>query len=418
VANAAPTVAALTGSVGEDGPSFSEDLLTSASDPDTDVISIENLAPSIDTAGGRHLVLNVDYTLAGSTLAFTSAGFDQFNSLAQGVDDTAVFGFDVHDFLGADTANTLTVTINGLNDPPVANPDVGSAGENENKSFDVVANDTDVDVGDTLSLLSLDSVTVSSSNPAIDGLVLPASVFTIAGGEISFTPGASFDPLSFADTASVVVDYTMQDNHAATSSSHHTLTVNGANDPPVIVSGGGGDSATYFVRVNEQAITTVVATDVDVGDVDTFSIVGGADAASFSIDPDTGDLIFSSHPNPPNRAYAVQVQASDGHGGVDLQSITVNVSADKMNGDVAHTAAETFVFHPTFGANTVTNFDLDHDFLQFDSGMFAADTAAAVLAAAHDQKGSLSIDVHAGHLTIAGITSAQLAAHASDILFV
>ena len=418
VANAAPTVAALTGSVGEDGPSFTEDLLTSASDPDTDSISIANLVSSITTAGGRHLALGTDYTFVGSTISLTGAGFAQFNSLAQGIDDTAVFGFDVQDFLGADTHNTLTLTVHGLNDPPVANPDVGSAGENEIKSFDVVANDTDVDVGDTLSLLSLGSVTVSSSNPVINGLVLPSSVFTIVGGEIKFDPGSSFDPLSFADTAIVIVDYTMQDNHSATASSHLTLTVNGENDPPVIVSGGGGDSASYFVRVNEQSITTVVATDVDVGDVDTFSIVGGADAGRFSIDLNTGKLIFNSHPNPPNRSYTVQVQASDGHGGVDQQTITVNVSADKMNGDAAHAIDETFVFHPKFGANTVTNFDLNNDFLQFDSGMFAADTPAAVLAAAHDEKGGLGIDVHAGHLTIAGITKADLAAHVSDILFV
>jgi Bacterial cadherin-like domain/Bacterial Ig domain len=418
VANAAPTVAALTGSVGEDGPSFTEDLLTGANDPDTDSISIANLDPSITTAGGRHLSLGTDYTFVGSTISLTGAGFAHFNSLAQGINDTAVFGFDVQDVPGAATPNTLTLTVHGLNDPPVANPDIGSAGENETKSFDVVANDTDVDVGDTLSLLSLGSVTVSSSNPVINGLALPSSVFTIVGGKIKFDPGSSFDPLSFADTATVVVHYTVQDNHSATASSGLTLTVHGENDPPVIVSGGGGASASYFVRVNEQAITTVIATDADAGDIDTFSIVGGADASRFSIGLNTGKLVFNSHPNQPNKSYTVQVQASDGHGGVDQQTITVNVSADKMNGDAAHAIDETFVFHPKFGANTVTNFDLNNDFLQFDRGMFAADTAAAVLAAAHDEKGGLGIDVHAGHLTITGITKADLAAHVGDILFV
>ena len=211
----------------------------------------------------------------------------------------------------------------------------------------------------------------------------------------------------------------MQDNHSATASSDLTLTVIGENDPPVIVSGGGGDSATYFVRVNEQAITKVVATDVDVGDVDTFSIVGGADAFRFSIDANTGELVFNSHPNPPNKAYAVQVQASDGHGGTDVQNITVKVSADQMTGDAAHAVADTFVFHPKFGANTVTNFDLDHDFLQFDKGMFAADTAAAVLFGAHDTKqGNVIIDTHAGHLEVDGVTVAQLQAHQGDFLFV
>jgi hypothetical protein len=172
------------------------------------------------------------------------------------------------------------------------------------------------------------------------------------------------------------------------------------------------------VRVNEQEITKVVATDVDVGDIDTFSIIGGADAFRFSIDADTGELVFNSHPTPPNKSYSVQVQASDDHGGTDVQNITVNVSADKMVGDAAHVVNDTFVFHPKFGANEVRNFDLDHDFLQFDTGMFGADTAAAVLAAAHDHNGDTVIDVHAGHLTIDGVTKAQLAAHATDIYFV
>jgi hypothetical protein len=51
--------------------------------------------------------------------------------------------------------------------------------------------------------------------------------------------------------------------------------------------------------------------------------------------------------------------------------------------------------------------------------MFSADTAAVVLAAANDTKqGNLEIDIHAGHLTIVGVTTAELLAHASDILFV
>ena len=257
VANAAPTVVELAGTVGEDGPTFSSDLLTSTSDPDGDDLSISNVVATVDTAGGRHLTLGSDYTFAGSTLAFTSFGFAEFNSLAQGVDDTAVFGFDVVDFLGAVTHNTLTVTINGLNDTPVANPDIGSAGENEATSFDVLANDTDVDIGDILSLLSLGTITVSSSNPVVNGIVLPASVFTIGSGEIQFSPGTSFDALAVGDTATVVVNYTMQDNHSAMASSDLTLTVSGENDAPV--AGGGGDAATYFVRVNEQAITTVVS---------------------------------------------------------------------------------------------------------------------------------------------------------------
>jgi len=126
----------------------------------------------------------------------------------------------------------------------------------------------------------------------------------------------------------------------------------------------------------------LAASYVNFGDIVSFSITGGADANRFAID--NGLLIFNSHPNPPNKSYVVEIQAYDGHGGFDTQKITVNVSANKMNADQTNPVSETFVFHPNFGANTISNFDLNHDFLQFDKGMFSVDPAAAVLPAAKD----------------------------------
>ena len=77
------------------------------------------------------------------------------------------------------------------------------------------------------------------------------------------------------------------------------------------------------------------------------------------------------------------------------------------------------MFHDKFGANTVQHFDPAHDFLQFDRGMFAADTATAVLDASHDDHhGNVVIDTHAGHLTLQGVSLTDLAAHSSDFLFV
>jgi hypothetical protein len=69
------------------------------------------------------------------------------------------------------SSSTLTLTVNGANDAPVASADTGSAGENETKSFDVVANDTEVDTADTRTLdatLTVDAVT--SANGQVDGI--------------------------------------------------------------------------------------------------------------------------------------------------------------------------------------------------------------------------------------------------------
>jgi hypothetical protein len=72
----------------------------------------------------------------------------------------------------------------------------------------------------------------------------------------------------------------VSDNHGASSTATASITVIGQNDAPVIQTGGGGDEATYWIRVNNSAITTVQATDVDNGDVVASSIVGGLTRAA------------------------------------------------------------------------------------------------------------------------------------------
>jgi hypothetical protein len=447
VRNDPPTVtAALTASVGEDGLTFSQNLLANASDPEKDPLSITNLPATVTTADGTQLTSADDYFLLGSdpTISLNMDGFPtflKFNHLAQGETDTAVFNYNVTDSLGASTPTTLTLTIIGSNDPPVANADVGSAHEKETKSFDVLANDTDVDDNAVLTLKSIDKVKVTSTDSKIDGIDA-SGAFTIdlsfvgsnsdtpphaTSGEINFTPGNTlFAPLALGETATVEVDYTMKDEFGATSSSALFLTVIGDNDPPVITSGGGGPSAVYDVRVDFSKITNVVATDVDNGTMLSYSIVGGANANLFSIDSSTGALAFKVAPIVPHNGYQVLVAADDGSGASNssvTQLVTVNVTSSQMAGDATTTTPTTFVFQSNGGSpysNSVNNFDLNHDFLQFDKGMFSANTAAAVLAAAtDDHKGDTVIFDQAGdHITLIGVTKAALGAHSTDILFV
>jgi hypothetical protein len=71
---------------------------------------------------------------------------------------------------------------------------------------------------------------------------------------------------------------------------------------------------------------------------------------------------------------------------------------------------DTFLFRPDFGTNTIIDFDLHNDALQFDKSIFtsvcdhAADTA----------RGAVVTDTHGDALALIGITVAQLQAHASD----
>lgn len=104
------------------------------------------------------------------------------------------------------------------------------------------------------------------------------------------------------------------------------------NQAPTITSNGGGDTATVSVAENSTVVTTVTATDPNAAQVLSYSIVGGADAGLFSIDPSTGVLTFVSAPNfeaPAdaglNNVYDVVVEVTDGIA-VDTQELAVTVT--------------------------------------------------------------------------------------------
>src|SRR5439155_3976705 len=68
------------------------------------------------------------------------------------------------------------------------------------------------------------------------------------------------------------------------------------NSTPVITSSGGGATADISVPENHTPVVTVTATDPDPGQTLTYSISGGADATSFTIDSVTGALAFAAAP--------------------------------------------------------------------------------------------------------------------------
>jgi hypothetical protein len=111
------------------------------------------------------------------------------------------------------------------------------------------------------------------------------------------------------------------------------ITVNSVADAPVIVSNGGGPAASISVTENGTFVTTVMATDGDgPTPASVYSIVGGADAARFTINASTGVLRFLAAPDfesptdsNADNIYLVTVQASDG-GLTTTQSLTVTVT--------------------------------------------------------------------------------------------
>ncbi|MDQ4087830.1 MAG: Ig-like domain-containing protein, partial [Pseudomonadota bacterium] len=215
-------------------------------------------------SSGSGSVLDNDFDWEGSALSATPGTFNgvygklvlQSNgtytytpyasaqALAQGQTVQEVFTYTVSD--GSLTATgTLTINLAGRNDAPVAAPDVASTGENSAVTVNVLANDTDVDNGSILSV-------VAASAPAGKGTA------TVVGNQVRFDPGTDFDHLAAGATETVVVNYTIQDEHGAASSSTVTVTVTGTNDEPVA----SADSASG--HENQVLTVDVLANDSDV----------------------------------------------------------------------------------------------------------------------------------------------------------
>ena len=138
------------------------------------------------------------------------------------------------------------------------------------------------------------------------------------------------------------------------------------NTAPSITSNGAGISAAVNVSENTAAITTVMATDANAGAVLTYSIIGGADAAKFTINATTGVLTFISAPNfeaPTdsgiNNVYDVQVQVSDGEL-TDTQTITVTVTNQNETPTItSNGAGATAAINVTENSTVVTTVTAD-----------------------------------------------------------
>ena len=112
------------------------------------------------------------------------------------------------------------------------------------------------------------------------------------------------------------------------------------NAEPTITSDGGGDTAAASVAENSTAVTTVTATDPDAGATQTYSIVGGADAALFAIDATTGALSFVAAPD---------FEAPTDAGGDNVYDVTVQASDGTLTDSQAIAVSDTNVGGPTNG---------------------------------------------------------------------
>ena len=151
---------------------------------------------------------------------------DKFNSLPAGQSATDTFAYIVQDANGGTASGLVTITITGVNQPPVASDVVLTL--NENSGANVVAPPLlaaalDPDTGDRARF------TISAVNPA----GARGQVQLLAGEVLTYNPDGAFPNLSKDDTADDAFEFTVTDGNGGFSTARAAVRIVGINDPPV-----------------------------------------------------------------------------------------------------------------------------------------------------------------------------------------
>ena len=209
--NDAPTAEADTNAAVEDGPEISGNV----GDNDGDVDNGHMLTYELDGPAPAGLTFETDgsYTFDPSHAAY--------QELAEGEPLEIIVPYTVTDEHGASDTSTLTITVTGTNDDPVAEADTNAAVEDGPEiSGSVATNDDDVDNGAIL------TYSIVGTEP--DGLTFNSD------GSYSFDPShPTYQALAKDEALPVVVSYMVEDEHGASDTSTLTITVTGTNDDPV-----------------------------------------------------------------------------------------------------------------------------------------------------------------------------------------
>jgi VCBS repeat-containing protein len=224
----------------------------SATTGENSPVTVDVLGNDTDVDNGAVLTVTAASAPAGQGSASVVANqvvFDpgtDFDYLDDGETAEVVVSYTIADEHGATSGSTVTITVNGANDAPVANADTASTTEEAAVSGNVLANDTDVDVE-----------TLTVTNPGV--YVGAYGTLTLAAdGSYSYAPNAAAQGLDDGETAQDVFSYTASDGTASDSATL-TVTVGGANDAPVA-----GDDTASTNEDSAGVSGNVLANDDDV----------------------------------------------------------------------------------------------------------------------------------------------------------
>ena len=241
------------------------------------------------TASDDDVTDTLTYSIVGSPTHGTISGFNGATGAYTYTPNANYFGsesctFKVNDGTADSNTATITITVNSVNDTPVADANSFSVNEDGSSSGTLTASDND----------PTDTLTYSIVGTPTHGTI---SGFDASTGAYTYTPAANYfgsDSFTFK-----VTDGTVDSNTATIS-----ITVNSLNDTPT------ANADLFSVDEDDFFNGTLTGSDIDVGDVLTYAIgTGPAHGVISNFDPATGDYTYTP---------------TIGYDGPDLFTFTVN----------------------------------------------------------------------------------------------
>jgi len=346
--NDAPAAVADVNAVTEDaGPNpVSGNVLSNDTDVDaTDQLTVSAVAGSADNVGTTiagiygTLQLNADGTYS-YTLDNEKAAVQE---LGAGQTATDQFSYTITDGQGGNATSTVIITVTGTDDGPVAVPDVNAVTEDAAPNpvtANVLANDSDVDAGDELTVAAVNG-SAGKVGEAIAGTY--GTLQLNADGSYSYAldnEKAAVQALAEGQKATDAFSYTVSDGHGGSATSTLTITVTGTNDQPL--AGADVNAVTEDTEPNPVSGNVLSNdTDVDATDELTVSAVGGGDVGepvigtygtlqlnadgtySYTLDNEKAAVQQLGAGQTATDQFSYTV--SDGHGGSAVATLTITV---------------------------------------------------------------------------------------------
>ena len=390
----------------DDAPVAVDDAVTVGEDDGATDLTALLLANDSDPEGSPLTIVSVDtdnttglVALADGVLTYDPNG--QFEGLAAGETVTDTFVYTIADDVGQTASATVTVTITGANDAPVAVDDVVSTSLIEPLTVAPLDNDSDVD-GDPLTITEINGVPVSPGD-TVD-LPLGATVTLNADGTLDYDQlGRLANVDDPTQDLSQRFEYTVSDGQGGTDTAFVRITLEGLDVEPtthgtrnddVLIGDSGRDL--IFARGGDDVAFGGAGRDTIFGGEGDDQLFGGRDADVLEGGGGTDSLF----------------------GGIGADTIVASRDGSLVDGGLGDDAlfgnfgADLFVFND--GEDVISLFDPDED--QIDLTAFDTDVDT-VLANADENRLGTTLNLGDGdELTILGVDIADLAQ--DDVLLV